>query len=79
MRSSTSYNCVIIIDNTTVDKIHNEKLVSRDPVLVVTVIIIDIMVDIKHQENLVSCNHALVVTVKLQEIILWLIKYIMKI
>ena len=66
MRSSTSYNCVIIIDNTKVDKIHNEKLVSCDPVLVVTVIIIDnIMVDIKHQENLVSCNHALVATAKL--------------
>ena len=57
---------MIIIDNTKVDKIHNEKLVSCDPVLVVTVIIIDnIMVDIKHQENLVSCNHALVATVKL--------------
>ena len=36
MRSSTSCNCVIIID-IMVDKIHNEKLVSCDHVLVVTV------------------------------------------
>ena len=37
MRSSTSCDCVIIIDNIMVDKIHKEKLVSCDQVLVVTV------------------------------------------
>ena len=37
MQSCNSGNCVIIIDNIMVDKIHNEKLVSCDHVLVVTV------------------------------------------
>ena len=47
-----------------VDKIHNEKLASRDHVLVVTVIIRDnIMVDKMHHENLFSCDHLLAITV----------------
>ena len=47
-----------------VDKIHNEKLVSCDHVLVVTVIIRDnIMVDKIHHENLFSCDHLLAITV----------------
>ena len=64
MRSSTSCNCVIIIDNIMVDKIHNEKLASCDHVLVVPVIIRDnIMVDKMHHENLFSCDHLLAITV----------------